>query len=128
MALDTLGLPAFRVPGYTGVWVGEAGDASTPDGRILAGRVRKIASIGVHVSRWITWHGFALNVTEDPLRAFELIVPCGIDGVHMTSLRSEGVEVGPGSRRLLDAVGRAFGAAFDVESTIATDLPVPLRA
>jgi lipoyl(octanoyl) transferase len=57
---------------FTGVWVGE----------------RKIASIGVHVSRGVTTHGFAVNVEND-LQPFSWIVPCGLDGVRMTSLIEE---------------------------------------
>ena len=73
-ALAALGLPAGRRDGYTGVW--------TADG------ARKIASIGIHVRQWVTWHGFALNVTTD-LSPFDLIVPCGIPGVVMTSVAME---------------------------------------
>ena len=58
--------------GLTGVWVGD----------------RKIASIGIHVKKWVTWHGFALNVATD-LSQFDLIVPCGIAGVQMTSVQRE---------------------------------------
>jgi lipoyl(octanoyl) transferase len=70
--LARLGIPADRRAGFTGVWT----------------RNRKIASIGVHVKQWVTWHGFALNVTTD-LAAFERIVPCGITGVEMTSVARE---------------------------------------
>jgi lipoyl(octanoyl) transferase len=59
-------------PAYTGVWVGE----------------RKIASIGVHLSRGVTTHGFAVNVQND-LQPFNWIVPCGLEGVRMTSLMRE---------------------------------------
>jgi lipoyl(octanoyl) transferase len=59
-------------PDYTGVWVGE----------------RKIASIGVHVARGVTTHGFAVNVEND-LQPFAWVVPCGLDGVRMTSLIAE---------------------------------------
>lgn len=72
VALGTLGIKAERNPGYTGVWT--------------AGR--KIASIGVHARDWVTWHGFALNVSTD-LRYFDLIVPCGIQAVTMTSISKE---------------------------------------
>jgi lipoate-protein ligase B len=71
-ALAALGLPAERREGLTGVWT--------------AGR--KIASIGIHVKQWVTFHGFALNVATD-LRPFEFIVPCGISGVTMTSIARE---------------------------------------
>src|SRR4029078_12373206 len=70
--LASYSIPAERNPGLTGVWT---------DGR-------KIASIGVHVRDWVTWHGLALNVTTD-LSYFELIVPCGIEGVTMTSIANE---------------------------------------
>jgi lipoyl(octanoyl) transferase len=116
-ALGELGLPAFGVEGHTGVWVGEeaalgpAGDeGAATAAAILSGRVRKIASIGVHVSRWVTWHGFALNLTDEPMEAFRLIVPCGIEGVRMTSLEAEGAGTGPG--RLRRALAAGFGAAF----------------
>ena len=71
-ALGLLGIPAQRNPGLTGVWTGG----------------RKIASIGIHVKQWVTFHGFALNVTSD-LDFFDLIVPCGIPGVRMTSVATE---------------------------------------
>src|SRR4051812_6487956 len=71
-ALAPLGILAERNVGYTGVWT--------------AGR--KIASIGVHARDWVTWHGFALNVTTD-LSYFDVIVPCGIQDVRMTSVASE---------------------------------------
>src|SRR5581483_12362815 len=63
------GITAERVPGLTGVWVGQ----------------NKLAAIGVRISRWITSHGFALNVTTD-LDYFGLIVPCGIADRGVTSL------------------------------------------
>jgi lipoate-protein ligase B len=71
-ALGQLGIEAGRNPGLTGVWT--------------AGR--KIASIGIHVKQWVTLHGFALNVTTN-LDPFDLIVPCGIRQVVMTSVAEE---------------------------------------
>jgi lipoyl(octanoyl) transferase len=71
-ALDTLSISAGIVPGLTGVWT----------------RGRKIASIGIHVKQWVTYHGFALNVSTD-LTYFDLIVPCGIRDVVMTSVAME---------------------------------------
>jgi lipoyl(octanoyl) transferase len=64
---------AFRVPGKTGIWV-KAGDSE-----------EKLAAIGVHISRWVTSHGFAYNVSTD-LRYFDLIIPCGIADRKATSL------------------------------------------
>src|SRR5215208_4239854 len=79
VALGELGIVAVRNPGLTGVWTTDE-DLATPR--------RKIASIGVHARDWVTWHGFALNVTTD-LSYFGLIVPCGIAGVDMTSVARE---------------------------------------
>ena len=72
--LARVGVVADRREGYPGVWVGG---------------VRKIASIGVGIRRWVTWHGFALNVGAD-LDGFRAITPCGIAGVTMTSVAREG--------------------------------------
>ena len=100
-ALESLGIPADRNPGFTGVWT--------------AGR--KIASMGVHVKRWVTLHGFALNVVND-LSGFDLIVPCGIRQVVMTSVATElgGVEE---PRQLFartrDAVVTSLGRALERE-------------
>lgn len=69
-ALENYGIKAGRIEGVTGVWV----------------KRHKIASIGVGVKRWITYHGFALNVNTD-LTYFDKIVPCGIPGVKMTSIQ-----------------------------------------
>jgi lipoyl(octanoyl) transferase len=71
-ALTTFDIPAGRNPGLTGVWT----------------EGRKIASIGVHARQWVTWHGFALNVTTD-LSYFGMLVPCGIADVTMTSVEQE---------------------------------------
>jgi lipoyl(octanoyl) transferase len=97
LGLGRLDIEAERRPGLTGVWT--------------AGR--KIASIGIHVRQWITLHGFALNVATD-LGAFDLIVPCGIEGVLMTSVAEELVR--PASPELWlearDAVAAAFAETF----------------
>ncbi|HYV56566.1 MAG TPA: lipoyl(octanoyl) transferase LipB [Candidatus Nitrosopolaris sp.] len=74
--LADLQVAADRRPGLAGVWCG----------------ARKIASVGVAIRRWVTWHGFALNVGRD-LSGFAAITPCGIAGVEMTSVEAEG---GPG--------------------------------
>jgi lipoate-protein ligase B len=73
-----LGVPAARRPGWTGAW-------TEPD---PSGRSRKLASIGVAVKRWVTLHGFALNVAPD-LTRFEAIKPCGLEPAAMTSLSRE---------------------------------------
>ena len=89
-ALAQWHIPAERTIGLTGVWT--------------AGR--KIASIGVHAREWVTWHGFALNVSVD-LSYFDLMVPCGISGVVMTSMERE-----TGARIPLGEVATAAAAAL----------------
>ena len=108
-ALAGLGIAAERNPGYTGVWTNG----------------RKIASIGIHVKQWVTWHGFALNVTTD-LSQFGRIVPCGIPGVEMTSIEREKGK-GKGERQLWDAsvsaVVRGFAQAFGVDTVLRDEIP-----
>jgi lipoyl(octanoyl) transferase len=98
-ALAHCGITGERRAGYTGVWTG--------------GQARKIASIGVHVKQWVTWHGFALNVVTD-LSYFDLIVPCGIPDVVMTSMQRELREHGPRDLwgQALDAVVLGFAEVF----------------
>lgn len=99
-ALGRLDIEAERNPGLTGVWT--------------AGR--KIASIGIHVKQWVTLHGFALNVTTN-LEPFDLIVPCGIEQVVMTSvaeelLRSDSAELmGEVRARVVEAFCGVFGTS-----------------
>ena len=94
-ALETFGLTGSRNEGLTGVWIDD----------------RKIASIGIHVKQWVTWHGFALNVSEAALGPFSAIVPCGIPGVSMTSLESEGLAVS--WEDVVAKVESGFGRAFE---------------
>ena len=105
-ALDALGIPAERSEGYTGVWT----------------KGRKIASIGVHARDWVTWHGFALNVSTD-LSYFDLMVPCGIQAVTMTSVERElGAPVT--IAQVSDAVESAFASVFTLELPLVHTSPV----
>jgi len=93
-ALGAAGVEAKTIEGLTGVWVG----------------TRKIGSIGLHVSRGVTTHGLAINVNND-LQPFEWVVPCGIEGVSMTSLSRElGAEqdLGPFAETLVASYARVF--------------------
>lgn len=98
-ALNEAGVPAQVFAGLTGVWTagapplapGMAGPQRTPVGTpTLPGdaAARKVGSIGIHVSRWVTTHGLAINVDCD-LAPFEWIVPCGIDAVEVSSIERE---------------------------------------
>ncbi|HVC48278.1 MAG TPA: hypothetical protein VND90_13625 [Terracidiphilus sp.] len=85
------GLRAFRIAGLTGVWCGPVNDLDRPQNsskELPSAGPRKIAAIGIHVSRGITTHGFAFNLTTD-LRDFQLIHPCGITDKPVTSLAAE---------------------------------------
>jgi lipoyl(octanoyl) transferase len=105
--LDELGIEAGRNPGLTGVWT----------------RGRKIGSIGIHVKQWVTFHGFALNVNTD-LSYFELIVPCGIRDVVMTSVALELGRTDPTAiwretrQAVVEGMAEAFGAT-PVEAALA---------
>ncbi len=101
-ALSTFDLATKRVVGRSGVFVDAPG----------AGPDRKLASIGVGVKRWVTWHGFALNVTTD-LDGFDVIVPCGLDDVVMTSVARESGRASLGlDAEAREAVAEAFRATF----------------
>jgi len=94
-ALAQFSIRAGRLEGCTGVWVED----------------RKIAAIGVHISRWITSHGFALNVDTD-LDYFRYIVPCGLTR-PVTSMRAEGVAATRGE--VIDALAASFANVFQCE-------------
>ena len=96
-ALARFGIAAERIAekGYEGVWVGGA----------------KIAAIGIHISRWVTSHGFALNIDTD-LSYFRYIVPCGLTK-PVCSLRSLGC--GASREEVMNAVSASFAHVFDYE-------------
>ena len=103
------GIPAERVEGLTGVWVGH----------------EKLAAIGVRIARWITSHGFAFNVGTD-LSYFDLIVPCGIADRGVTSLdRLVGRAVN--RRDVEDEIVRHFCAVFDRTPVITCTSSAPLE-
>ncbi len=106
-ALTPYCIRADRFPGYTGVWVGREPDSARPP--------EKIAAIGVKAGRWITMHGFALNICPD-LAHFDLIVPCGIHeyGVtSMTNLLKREITV----EEMLPVIADAFAAVFGFRLT-----------
>ena len=98
-AVAQFGIRGERHEGYTGVWTNG----------------RKLASIGVHARDWVTWHGFALNVTTD-LSFFDLIVPCGIPDVVMTSLSRE-CRTDFAREEVVTAIADAFGDVFGLLPT-----------
>ncbi|WP_367872453.1 lipoyl(octanoyl) transferase LipB [Luteolibacter sp. Populi] len=98
LACQDFGIPAGRREGMTGVWVEN----------------RKLASIGVGVRKWISMHGFAINITPESLLPFFAITPCGIDGVVMSCVTQEaGRSVGTGE--FSDSVATHFQRIFGSE-------------
>jgi lipoyl(octanoyl) transferase len=99
------GVTAFRIAGKTGIWVQtDIKDAVSEE---------KLAAIGVHISRWVTSHGFAYNVATD-LRYFDLIVPCGISDRKATSLEkllSRSVSLSEVKLHLVDHLAELFSLA-----------------
>lgn len=100
-SLQDFGVVGWRDPAYPGVWVGE-GEAAA-----------KVAAIGVRVSKWVTSHGFALNVSTD-LRCFTHIIPCGIQRRGVTSLETL-LDRSVTRREAEDALLRCFAEVFEVE-------------
>ncbi|GAB4045843.1 lipoyl(octanoyl) transferase LipB [Spirosoma litoris] len=119
LTLADYGLDAGRIEGLTGVWLDYGTDAERP---------RKICAMGVKASRWVTMHGFALNVNTD-LRYFDHIVPCGITDKAVTSLATElGHEVP--LNEVANHVQRHMATLFEmelVEASLTTELPVESR-
>jgi lipoyl(octanoyl) transferase len=101
--LEEFGIRAFRIPKLTGVWTGGTGAEA------------KIAAIGVHLSRWVSTHGFALNVTTD-LRYFQHIVPCGLTK-PVTSMAQLGVN--ESAAKVKDSLARNFAKIFEFEMVAA---------
>ncbi|MGN6258701.1 MAG: lipoyl(octanoyl) transferase LipB [Solirubrobacterales bacterium] len=100
-ALGDAGVAAQTIEGLTGVWT-----EGEPPPTVSPNPARKIGSIGLHVSRGVTTHGLAVNVNND-LQPFEWVVPCGIEGVAMTSLARE-----LGAEQDFDAFADTLVAAY----------------
>jgi lipoate-protein ligase B len=105
-ALSDFHIKAQRIKGLTGVWVNQ----------------EKIASIGVGIKKWVTYHGFALNVNTD-LSYFDMIVPCGITGAKMTSIKKlrsniEDIDI----MEVESSIINAFSSVFNRTSTSDTAL------
>jgi lipoyl(octanoyl) transferase len=101
--LARYGITAGRLPGATGVWL----DAD------IKSKARKICAMGVRCSRWVTMHGFALNVNTD-LRYFDHIVPCGITDKTVTSMQRElGERID--EQEVKDILWHEFGVVFEAE-------------
>ncbi|TYC08785.1 lipoyl(octanoyl) transferase LipB [Bizionia gelidisalsuginis] len=107
LTLDEYGLKAERSPGETGVWL----DVGTPF-------ARKICAMGVRASRWVTMHGFALNVNAN-LGYFDNIIPCGIRGKAVTSLNVELGKLTVNEDEVKEKLIKHFAMLFEAEFTTA---------
>jgi len=103
LTLDEYGLKAVRSPGETGVWL----DVGTPF-------ARKICAMGVRASRWVTMHGFALNVNAN-LGYFDLMIPCGIRGKAVTSLNVELGKATVDEAEVKEKLLKHFSQLFEAE-------------
>jgi len=103
LTLDEYGLKAERSPGETGVWL----DVGTPF-------ARKICAMGVRASRWVTMHGFALNVNAN-LGYFDLMIPCGIRGKAVTSLNVELGKAAIDEAEVKEKLLKHFSQLFEAE-------------
>jgi lipoyl(octanoyl) transferase len=120
------GITAERREGRTGIWVNVSSASEIAD-------EEKLGAIGVHISRWVTSHGLAYNVSTD-LSYFDLIVPCGIAGKRATSLKhllNREVEMNDASQKLVRHLGECFGrniraiSAAELENAlVAQETPV----
>jgi lipoyl(octanoyl) transferase len=130
------GIDTERVAGMTGVWTkpGQAGQSPVSTSRpAAASQQGKVAAIGVHISRGVTSHGFALNVTTD-LDYFKLIVPCGITTKPVTSLEKE-LGSAPAWQDAVESTVRNFGRVFNsqmlwvetIDDLAGNKVGVPLR-
>ena len=107
--LAPLGVEATRIEGLTGIWVD--------------GPPRKIASIGIHISKWVTTHGYALNVDLDPAPFTEWITACGLEDTSFTTIARElgrPVSVDEVRPHAIEALGEVLGLSFE-------ELPVEYR-
>jgi lipoyl(octanoyl) transferase len=98
------GVETYYWPEHVGIWT-------------CAEPTRKVGAIGVRISKWVTMHGFALNISTD-LAGFEMIVPCGIQHLGVTSLEKEGVVPTPSVEDVAKRVARHFAATFDATLSI----------
>jgi lipoyl(octanoyl) transferase len=135
------GIPVHRIAGLTGVWTKGEGHDSSPaelpsaEATALAAAVTesKIAAIGVHISRGVTSHGFALNVNPD-LSHFDLIVPCGIQSKQVTSMHKE-LGSAPDWQKVAHSLSRNVGIVFEsqvlwlesLDSLLGPTVGVPMR-
>jgi lipoyl(octanoyl) transferase len=134
-------IEARRIPGLTGVWTGPGMCGSGSSTRLDGAQPRphtgqptaKIAAIGVHISRAVTSHGFALNVNTD-LGYFDLIIPCGIESKPVTSIEKELGKQVP-LQNVAHSISRNFGKVFEsqilwlenLDALLGTSIGIPMR-
>jgi lipoyl(octanoyl) transferase len=127
------GIPAKRIPGLTGAWTDHPSLSSSAESRDLLFSEAKIAALGVHISRGVTSHGLALNVSTD-LSFFDLIVPCGITAKPVTSMQKELSRTIP-MQEVAHSISRNFGSVFhsqilwldSLDALLGNNLGIPMQ-
>lgn len=123
-------IPTKRISGLTGVWTAADHENSVTTAQHIEA---KIAALGVHISRGVTSHGIALNVTTD-LSYFNLIIPCGIEAKPVTSMQKE-LQKPVAMEAVVNSLSRNFGLVFesqvlwleDLDSLLAPTVGVPMK-
>lgn len=126
LTLSKFGIEGLQKPGFTGVWVAESSSTNGKDSKKdLMNYAKKIASIGVKVDvNGVSRHGFSLNINPD-MEYWNGIIPCGLDGVSMTSM-AETIGSVPEMKRVVEEIILSFEKVFDLEISLTHNIKIQM--